>query len=135
MLMINRETDYAGRILLFLSRRPAGTRTTALEVARVCCVPSAIVRRVVTRMANAGLLISVRGSGGGISLSRLPKDISLLDVVEALEGPVTLNACLRDAAECPLMKECTVHIAWMEANSGLVERLRSITFDQLAREP
>ena len=134
MMMINRETDYAGRVLLFLSRRPQGTRTTAQEVARECLVPGAIVRRVVTRLASAGLLASVRGSGGGISLGRSPKDITLLDVVEAFEGPVALNACIPDPKQCPLLQDCTVHIAWMQANETLVNYLRSVTFDRLAQQ-
>jgi len=134
MLTINRETDYAGRVLLFLSRRPLGTRATALEIARECLVPGAIVRRVVTRLANAGLLVSVRGSGGGVSLAHPPKDITLLDVVEAFEGPVALNACIRDPKKCPLMENCTVHTAWVQANEMLVSHLRSTTFDRLAQQ-
>ncbi len=132
MLVINRETDYAARIVLFLARRPPGTRTTAQEVARQCHVPRAIVRRVVTRLSNAGFLASTRGSGGGISLARPPDQISLLDVVEAMEGPPILNLCVRDPQECPLMEQCTVHIAWVQASALLMDFLRSATFARLA---
>lgn len=132
MLVINRETDYAARIVLFLARRPPGTRTTAQEVARQCHVPHAIVRRVVTRLSNAGFLDSTRGSGGGISLARPPDQISLLDVVEAMEGPPILNLCVRDPQECPLMEQCTVHIAWVQASDLLMDFLRSATFARLA---
>ncbi|MDH7490075.1 MAG: Rrf2 family transcriptional regulator [Anaerolineae bacterium] len=132
MLVINRETDYAARIVLFLARRPPGTRMTAQEVARQCLVPRAIVRRVVTRLSGAGILTSARGVGGGISLARPPAEISLLDVVEAMEGPPILNLCVRDPQECPLMEQCTVHLAWVQASGQLVDYLRNTTFAQLA---
>lgn len=133
MLIINRETDYAARIVLFLARRPPGARTTAQEVARLCHVPRAIVRRVVTRLGNAGLLTSTRGVGGGIALARPPAEISLLDVVEAMEGSPILNACVRDPQECPLMEQCTVHLAWVQASGLLTDFLRNTTFAGLAQ--
>ncbi|GAB4402587.1 MAG: Rrf2 family transcriptional regulator [Anaerolineales bacterium] len=132
MLVINRETDYAARIVLFLARRPPGTRTTAQEVAQQCHVPRAIVRRVVTRLSSAGILASTRGVGGGISLARPPAQISLLDVVEAMEGPPILNLCVAEPQECPLMEQCTVHLAWVQASSQLMEFLRDTTFARLA---
>jgi len=132
LLVINRETDYAARIVLFLARRSAGTRTTAQEVARQCLVPRAIVRRVVTRLANAGILTSTRGVGGGIALARPPAEISLLDVVEAMEGPPILNLCVADPQECPLMEQCTVHLAWVQASSQLMDFLRNTTISRLA---
>lgn len=132
MLVINRETDYAARIVLFLARMPTGARTTAQEVARQCHVPRAIVRRVVTRLGNAGILTSARGVGGGISLARPPAEISLLDVVEGMEGPPILNTCVRDPQICPLMEQCTVHLAWVQASSMLMDFLRSTTFATLA---
>lgn len=135
MLVINRETDYAARIVLFLARQPSGTRTTAQEVARQCHVPRAIVRRVVTRLGGAGILTSTRGVGGGISLARPPADITLLDVVEAMEGPPILNLCVRDPQVCPLMEHCTVHIAWVQASSLLMGFLRNTTFARLAESP
>ncbi len=134
MLVINRETDYAARIVLFLARRPPGTRTTAQEVARQCQVPRAIVRRVVTRLGGAGILTSARGVGGGISLARPPAEISLLDVVEAMEGPPILNLCVRDPEVCPLMEQCTVHVAWVQASGLLMDFLRKTTFARLAED-
>lgn len=132
MLVINRETDYAARIVLFLARQPPGARTTAQEVARQCQVPRALVRRVVTRLASAGILTSTRGVGGGIALARPPEAISLLDVVEGMEGPPILNTCVRDPQVCPFMTDCTVHLAWVQASCMLTEFLGNTTFARLA---
>lgn len=133
MLVINRETDYAARIVLFLARMPPGTRATAQEVARQCHVPRAIVRRVVTRLGTAGILNTTRGGGGGISLACPPEQISLLDVVEGMEGPPILNTCVRDPEICPLIEQCTVHLAWVQASDMVMDYLRSTTFASLAR--
>lgn len=134
MLVINRETDYAARIVLFLARMPPGARATAQEVAGQCHVPRAIVRRVVTRLGSAGILANTRGAGGGISLARPPAEISLLDVVEGMEGPPILNICVRDPEACPLMEQCTVHLAWVQASDMVMDYLRSTTFANLARD-
>jgi Rrf2 family protein len=104
MLVIKRETDYAGRVVLFLARQPVGARSTAQEVARLCRVPGALVRRVVTRLSRAGILASARGSGGGIALARPSAEITLLDIVQAMDGPPILNLCVQDQQFCPLMK-------------------------------
>ncbi len=132
MLVISRETDYAARVLLHLSLEPAGSRVTAHAIAADRLVPAALLRRIVTRLAVAGLIRTARGSSGGISLARSAGDITLLQLVEAMEGPVALNACTVDPAACPLIISCSVHEAWMNAHNLLVEHLKQTTFAALA---
>jgi Rrf2 family protein len=135
MLVIKRETDYAGRVVLFLARQPVGARSTAQEVARLCRVPGALVRRVVTRLSRAGILASARGSGGGIALARPSAEITLLDIVQAMDGPPILNLCVQDPQFCPLMEDCTVHNAWVQGSEMLAAYLRAVNFAQLALDP
>lgn len=132
MLTIGRETDYAARVILHLALRGASHRVTAQQIAEQRLIPRALVRRVVTRLSTAGLIITARGSDGGISLARPPGEISLLEVVEAFEGPVALNICTVEPEACPLMPACTVHDAWTHARRILRDHLRQITFDKLA---
>ena len=87
---------------------------------------------MVTRLGAAGLIVTTRGSEGGIALARPAGEISLLDVVEALEGPLALNRCTIEPEACPLMDVCTVHDAWTDARQILRDHLRQITFDKLA---
>ena len=131
MITISRETDYACRVILHLALEGPGSRVTAQEIAGQRLIPRALARRVVTRLRGAGLVVTVRGSDGGIALARPPEQISLLQVVEALDGPVALNACTIEPEGCPLMPACTVHSAWIRARAVLRQHLDQITFDKL----
>ena len=134
MLTISRETDYAARVLLHLALQPVGQRATAQGIAGQCLIPRAIVRRVVTRLGVAGLVITARGSEGGIVLARPASQISLLDVVEAMEGALALNACTVNPGICPLIPTCTVHDVWVVARQELRATLARTTFDRLAQK-
>lgn len=133
MITISRETDYAARVILHLALQGPDGRATAQGIAQMRLIPRSLVRRVVTRLAAAGLIVTTRGSEGGITLARPAAEISLLEVVEALEGPVALNICTVQEAACPLVPECNVHSAWVVARGLLREHLQLITFDKLAQ--
>ena len=133
MLTISRETDYACRVILHLAMLPTGQRVTTQEIARRRIVPRALIRRVVTRLSAAKLVTTTRGSGGGLALARPAREISLQNVVEAMEGQIALNTCVIYPRECPLVKKCPVHEAWARARAALVKELGAATFDQLAQ--
>lgn len=133
MLTISRKADYAARIILHLAMQPFGATITAREVAAERLIPPSLARRLFSLLARAGLLKSCQGKGGGFSLARPPAEISLLDVVEAIEGPVVLNRCTIEPEECPLMPHCPVHEQWVAARHVLREYLGQVHFQQLAQ--
>ncbi len=133
MISISRETDYACRVVLHLAQQAPNARVTAKDVARRRLIPAALVRRVTTRLAHARLIITTRGMGGGMALARPASQISLFDVVQAMEGSIALNPCTLNPATCPLVKICPVHSEWMRARDLLVSELSQATFDRLAR--
>ncbi len=136
MLTISRQTDYACRILLHLASQPEGERVTAAGIAERRLIPPALIRRIVTDLNVAGLIKTSRGSAGGIVLGRPASQISLLDVVQAVEGAIALNPCTiapnDDPDRCPFVPVCPVHEAWMAARRSLIEELSRATFDRLA---
>lgn len=134
MITISRETDYAARVLLHLALQPPGSRVTARQIAEQRLIPRALVRRVVTRLGAAGLITTARGPEGGVALARPAAEISLLEVVEALEGSLALNACTVEPDSCPLMPACTVHRAWVQVRDALRMELSQVTFGALAHE-
>ncbi|HEX9015240.1 MAG TPA: Rrf2 family transcriptional regulator, partial [Chloroflexota bacterium] len=87
--------------------------------------------KIVPALARAGLLRSYRGSGGGIALGRPPEQITLLDVVEAVDGPIALNMCVMWPDECPRSGTCAVHEVWCDAHASLASRLRGVTISSL----
>jgi Rrf2 family protein len=133
MIGIRRHTDYATRIVLHLSMLGKGAKITAEEVARKRLLPRAFVRRIVRRLGEAGILSTTRGAGGGISLARPPAEISLFDIVEAMEGGLALNACVDNPDACPLAVLCPVQTAWTELTGLLADSLKSVRFDRLAK--
>ena len=132
MLTISRQADYASRIILHLALQPNGDRITAGEIAKQRLIPRSFVRRVVTQLSAAGLLTTTRGSDGGITLARPADQITLLEVIEAIDGPLMLNICTEEPQFCPLMPACTVHQAWVDARHLLTTHLAQVTFDKLA---
>ncbi len=129
MLSLNRQTDYACRILLHLATY--SERTTAREIARQQLVPRALARRIVTQLANANLVITTRGREGGLELARPPSEISLLDVIEAIEGPLAPDYYTL----CPKASDQAGHVAreaWIQACAAVVVELRRVTFDKLS---
>ena len=132
MLGIKRETDYAVRTILHLAALPPGTQVQVKDVATQKLLPLSFVRRVVARLGSAGLLATTRGLKGGIALARPASEISLLDVVLAMDDPVTLNQCLDPDHTCPLSAACPAHTAWAEATALLEDHLRNVRFDALA---
>jgi Rrf2 family protein len=90
------------------------------------------VRRLIGKLVRGGILVSSRGSAGGIRLARPASSITMLDVVQVMEGPIALNHCLDPGHTCPLMSGCPVQSVWAEATRGLEAALGAARFDRLA---
>ena len=84
MITISRQTDYACRVILHLATLSLGTRVTAQEIGARRIIPRALVRRIITRLGKAKLIVTTRGMGGGLALARPASEISLLDVTQAM---------------------------------------------------
>lgn len=135
MLGIGRQTDYAARLLLHLACLEPGARVTIAEVAAQRLLPTAFVRRLVGKLTRVGILATVRGLGGGIRLAKPAEQITLLDLVNAMEGGVALNHCVNNLHTCPLANGCPVQSAWSSVTNTLEESLASVTFASLAVSP
>ena len=132
MLSISRQTDYAARIVLHLATRPPEERSSIAELSRSRRLPVPFVRRIVSRLAEAGILDTVRGRDGGIRLARPASALSLQDVVAAMEGPIALNLCLEKAGVCTFAGDCVAREVWTEASRLLENHLRATSFSRLA---
>ena len=132
MLRLSKMNDYAVVVLGHMAAR-AGL-ATAPEVAEATGLPAATVSQVLKKLAHAGLVVSQRGAHGGYSLGRTPAEISVADLVEALEGPVALTACV-DGAEggCGVETSCPMRGSWDRVNGAIRAALESVTLaDMLA---
>lgn len=131
-MQITRATDYAVRALTHLAMLPTGTRLTADELAGQNHASAARAAKILQRLVAARLLVSRRGFDGGFELARAPRDVSILDIVVALEGPLCLNACLEGGAGCGDSASCTARDVWSRAQAALARELAGATLEQLA---
>jgi Rrf2 family protein len=102
--------DYAVVLMTAAARRPAAARLSATELSAETGVPLPTAQKLMGQLAMSGLLTSVRGAGGGFALARPAAEISLADVVEAVEGPISMTVCSghEGPSDCALDAHCRV---------------------------
>jgi Rrf2 family protein len=127
---LNRQTDYALRAVLYLASHPLASIS---EVAEAQFVPHDFLAKIMQKLSHAGIVKTARGVGGGISLARTPGEISMLDVIEALEGPLAVNRCFARPGECRREEYCAVHEELAAVQSELARMLDGIDFGHMAR--
>ncbi len=136
MLRINRQTDYAVRVLLALAKQGEGTRRSTPSIQREMLVPPALMPRIVAELARADLIRTFPGRDGGLTLARPAAQITLRDVVEAFEGPILLSQCLqvRGEDDCPFQANCPVRPKWGRVQIAMLREMATMNFEDLARE-
>jgi Rrf2 family nitric oxide-sensitive transcriptional repressor len=129
-MKISRETDYAIRCLLFMARDPLRIFSVG-EISGARVIPPSFLAKILQKLARAVITSSARGAGGGFRLIASPDRITLLSVIEALEGPMPLNDCLVGGRSCLLIDRCSAHVAWKEIRGEIAGIMRRYTIRQL----
>lgn len=125
--------DYAVVTMSAAARHCGGGRVSASELAAETGLPAPTVQKVVSKLTAAGLLRSMRGARGGLQLARPAAAISLADIVEAMEGPIALTACV-DSEGCDFEKGCAVRPHWPMVNDALRGALAGISLTQITSQ-
>ncbi|MEQ1687499.1 MAG: Rrf2 family transcriptional regulator [Sphingopyxis sp.] len=124
--------DYAIVLMSAAARHCGGVRASASSLAEETGVPGATAHKLVHALVRAGLLKSVRGSGGGIKLARPAAAISVADIIEAIEGPIALTACVDHGRnECVMEGSCRVQPHWAAINASMRGALGAINLASL----
>ena len=126
--------DYSVRAVLDLARAHGSSRRKSREISDRMAIPPKYLPQVLGDLIRAGLVESVAGPGGGYSLSRPPAEVSLLDVVEAAEGPVRNSKCLLRGGPCHWESKCSLHDAWAHAQDKMIEELANTNFATLVAQ-
>src|SRR4030095_12362278 len=129
---ITRQADYATRAILYLARHRNGKRVATSQVAKEQKIPSSFLTKIISQLSIAGLLHTSRGAHGGITLARNPEQITLLQVIEAIDGPIQLNACVGSEDACPFEENCPMRPVWCDVQKELMTKLRNTNFRQLS---
>ncbi len=131
MIKLTRVTDYGIVLLAHLAGREDGSTYSAREVAAETRLPAPMVSKILKQLAREGLLVSHRGSKGGYNLARRPEQISVPEMIAALEGPIGLTECTVHPGACAQEASCHVRDPWQQINQVVRDALAKITLADL----
>ena len=133
-MQMTRAADYALRAMIHLAALPHGSRVSSTDLAHAAEVPETFLAKVLQRLVTRGLVMSYRGQNGGFELAIQAANISLLEVVEAVDGPIFLNCCVNPTTDCSRNAWCAAYHVWAEAQQKTREVLAAARLDRLAQD-
>jgi len=133
-MQITRQADYALRAIYYLSTIGPGNRASTRQIAKEQHIPPSFLAKIISQLSVAGLLHTSRGARGGVTLARDIEDVTMLDVVEAIDGPIKINECVGNGHGCEFQQECPMREMWEDIQQEIVSRLESTTFSELGKQ-
>ena len=132
-MKLTRGGEYGIRGVLYLAQQDNGKISMLSAIAKAQDVPPRFLAKIFQALARAGIVRSYRGAKGGFSLGRAAGEITIKDVIEAIEGPIYLNVCLVGPGECSRDKICPTHRVWEEAQEKMMGVLARANFADLVK--
>ncbi|TAA24605.1 SUF system Fe-S cluster assembly regulator [Pseudoxanthomonas winnipegensis] len=130
MLRVTKLTDYATVLLTVLANR-SGEVLSATELAEASGLEATTVSKVLKPLAQAGLVEGLRGVHGGYRLAHAASEISLVQIIEAMEGPLAITECSQHDSQCGIAQRCGVRANWRLINDVVADALRGMTLAQM----
>ena len=131
-LQISRKIEYGLRAMIFLASQPMERTVPFREIARRMDVPEEFLAKILKILVSRKLVRSTRGAHGGYALVRPAREVTFLDVIEAVEGPVVVNVCQDGHDACKASSVCTMYGVWKLGQQRMREVYRGTTLDRLA---
>ena len=131
LMQIPRKIEYALRAMIHLADNPEGV-ARGIEIARVEHIPKYYLEKVIRDLMRRGLVHARRGPGGGYQLGQPANTISFRDIIEAVEGPITLNLCVEGGTACSLQPACRMFRVWEEGQRVLIDVFARTTLSEVA---
>ena len=135
LMQIPRRVDYGLRAVIYLSNQDPEKCCSITEIAKQQGVPRTFLEKIFQELTRGGLIKSKRGSCGGYSLARAADAISFYDVIQAIEGPIAVNACMDQHLGCDQLPRCTMVGVWSDVQRKITEVLTQTTIGDLRRAP
>lgn len=129
---LSRVSDYAIRAVLYLTLKERSCKT--IEIAEAMVIPKAYLSKVLQELARRDIVRLKAGVGGGVELIADPADLTVLRIIEAIEGRFAFNRCIYAPGECQLENKCPLHKFWEKAQDLFIENVGMVTFKKLAED-
>jgi Rrf2 family protein len=133
-MQLTRAADYAVRVMVQLAASPTDQRVLLPELAAATDAPESFLSKVLQALSRAGLIDSKRGQTGGFHISSRGRAASMLDVVEAIDGPILLNLCLASGKSCHRKAHCPASPVWERAQRAMLQVLSQAKIADMAAE-
>ena len=131
-LQLTRGGEYAIRAMSYLAKFPDGHVASLHDIGQAQDIPESFLAKILQSLVHGGLAVSQRGAHGGFALARPATEITMRDVIEAVDGPVALNQCVLWPEDCKRSGDCELHKAWMRAQAQLMDVLGTVTLRSLS---
>ena len=135
MLRLSKKADYALMAMKHLAAKQDQASCSAREIAEAYQIPLELLAKVLQRLVRARLLVSVQGTRGGYRLCRAANAIPVADVIQAVDGPLTVTACSDDDQNCEQYSKCSIRDPLWKIRSRIVEALTTVSIADLNEEP
>jgi FeS assembly SUF system regulator len=134
MLKLSKRSDYALIAVRHLASHGAKHSHSASDIAEAYGISAPLLAKVLQRLARHGIVTARHGSSGGYQLARNPSEISALQVINAVDGPVVITSCLTSHGNCGHTSTCTVREPLRRVNESIAKVLQSVTISQMAED-
>lgn len=133
-MQVTREGDYGIRSVLYLARQSNKKVSFVNEISEEYKIPRSFLAKILQKLVRAKIVRSYRGVKGGFSLAKPARDITVLSVLEAIEGAMAVNICIADKKKCTFSKHCPTHSLWAAVQSKITDTLKKANFEDLAKQ-
>jgi len=131
-MQLTRAADYGIRVMIHLAGPPTEARVSLPALAEAADAPESFLSKVLQALSHAGLISSRRGQSGGFQISPRGRAASMLEVIEAIDGPICLNVCLVSGRSCHRKAHCPAHPVWAQAQTAMLDVLSGAMIAELA---
>ena len=135
MLKLSKKADYGLIALRHLATHFGKGSFSASDIAETYCISAPLLAKVLQKLARHGLVAARHGSSGGYTLAKNPSEISALEAISAIDGPLFITSCKTVRGDCEQTRTCTVREPLRRVNDSILQVLSSVTISQMAEEP
>ncbi|MGA9592896.1 MAG: Rrf2 family transcriptional regulator [Candidatus Acidiferrales bacterium] len=133
-MKLSKKADYGLIALKHLATHPAHGSCSAADIAEVYRISTPLLAKVLQKLAKGGLVAARHGSSGGYTLARDPHQITALDVIRAIDGPLFITSCVTSRGQCEVSTTCSIREPLRRVNDSILEVLGNVTISQISDE-